>query len=459
MRILPKLLRKSKYMDKLTAFFLPEKTDDIGTPEHYARKVIIAGLWLILLVFGVFGVWSVTAPLDSAAIAPGQVVVDSKRKTITHLEGGIVEEIMVTDGQMVEAGTPMIRLREIQARAQVEMLRTQFLNSLAIEGRLFAERDGKKKVIFPQEMKEYGDAATLAEIEAGQLSIFKSRTENYHGRVEVLQTRIAQHKQEIRGLEMQEKAMSSQIAFLEEEIAVVEKLLAEGNAARPRLLGLKREAADKAGRRGEYMAMKAKAQESIAETEIAILNAKSEYMNEVLQELKETQQFLAETREKIKATSDVLTRVVIRAPERGIVNDLIAHTIGGVIKPGEKILDLIPVDDKLIVEARIAPRDIDVVSKGLPARVRLTAFKTREVPVLNGELIHVSADRMQDERTGEPYYLSRIEINNTELKGLEWLQLYPGMPAEALVITGSRTFMGYLLDPITVSFNRSFRQD
>lgn len=456
---LKRLMRKSGLLDKVTAFLIPPPRDELGAPEQQARSAILFGAWMVLLVFGVFGLWSVLAPLDSAAIAPGHVVVDSNRKTISHYEGGIVEAIMVTDGQVVDAGDPMIRLREIQARAQVDLLRTQFLNHLAIEARLLAERDGRETLEFPAELAEYGEAEAVAAIRVSQSSIFASRTGTVRGKIEVLQTRIAQHQQEIRGLEMQEQAMTDQIAFLEEEIVVVDKLLKAGNASRPRLLSLKREAAELVGRRGEYMAMKAKAQESIAETEISILNTRSEYMNQVLEELKETQQFLAETREKMTASSDVLTRVVIRAPERGIVNDLVAHTVGGVIKPGEKILNLIPIDDKLIIEARVAPQDIDVVRHGLPARVRLTAFKMREVPVLNGTVIHVSADQLVDERSGEGYFLSRIEIDAEELHRLENVELYPGMPAEALILTGSRSFMAYLMEPITNSFHLSFRQD
>ena len=221
------LLRKVRYIDKVTAFLIPSQQDALGAPEHHARKVILFGFWMAVLVFGVFGLWSVLAPLDSAAIAPGQVVVDSNRKTITHLEGGIVEAILVSDGQIVEKNAPMIRLREIQARAQVDMLRTQFLNSLAIEARLIAERDGGKAPKFPEEMAEYGTADAITAIKAGQISIFNSRTKNIHGQVEMLEARIAQHKQEIRGLEMQEKAMSKQITLLEEEIVMVEKLVEE----------------------------------------------------------------------------------------------------------------------------------------------------------------------------------------------------------------------------------------
>lgn len=452
-------LRKGIRFDKVTTFLIPAPQDKLGTPEQQARSAILFGGWMVVLVFGVLGVWSVLAPLDSAAIAPGKVVVDTNRKTISHYEGGIVEQIMVHNGQFVEKDTPLLRLREVQAKAQVDLLDTQMINNLAIEARLIAERDQSSQVVFPMEIEQRRDIPLIAELIRNQQSIFKSRTDNVRGKLDVLQTQITKHEQEIAGLEMQEQAMTDQIAFLEEEIKVVNQLLKTGNAAKPRLLGLKRQASELLGRRGEYMAQKAKAHESISETKLTMLTTQSEYMNAVLQELKETQQALAEVRERMTASSDVLDRVLIRAPERGVVNDMQVHTVDGVIKPGEKILDIIPADDKLIVEAKVSPLDIDVVRAGLHARVRLSAFKTRQVPPLEGEVTFVSADQLTDPRTGESYFLSRVEIAASELEGIKNVKLYPGMPAEALIVTGSRSFMGYLLEPITQSFDRSFRQE
>lgn len=451
-------LRKSVHMDRITTFLLPPPQDDMGGPEQQARSTILFGAWMVALVFGVFGLWAMLAPLDSAAIAPGKVVVDTNRKTISHLEGGIVDKILVSDGMIVEKGTPLIQLREVQARAQVEVLNSQLINNLAIEARLLAERDGQEAITFPEKVLAVRDEPDMAEILRNQESIFKSRTANYRGQLDVLKTRITKNEKEISGLEAQEKSATSQISFLQEEIISVSKLMKTGNAAKPRLLALKREAAELEGRKGEYLSQKAAAEESISETRFTMLNTQSEYMNKVLEELKETQQALAELREKMTASSDVLDRVVIRAPERGIVNDLLAHTVNGVIKPGDKILDIIPLDDKLIVEAKVSPLDIDVVRVDLPARVRLTAFKTRTMPTLEGKVIFVSADQFSDPRTGESYFTARVEIDAKELETVKHVKLYPGMPAEALIVTGSRTFMGYLMDPIRESFNHSFRQ-
>lgn len=457
-KYLCRLLRQSIWIDKMNRFLIPMPDDVLSTPEAQARNAILFGVWLIALVFGVLLIWSILAPLNSAAIAPGKIVVDSNRKTISHYEGGIVEEILVSDGMVVEKNTPLLRLREVHAKAQVELLHSQLWNNLAIEARLIAERDDKEDIAFPDEIISRKENPEIRAIIDNQQSIFKSRTETLNGQLDILKTQIVKYEQEIEGLNAQQQATNRQINFLNEESKVVEQLLESGNAARPRLLGLKREAAEMVGRRGEYLSLKSKAQESISETRFSILKTQSEYRNGVLEELKETQQALSEVREKIASSADILERIVIRAPQRGIVNDLLAHTIDGVIKPGEKILDIVPLGDKMIVEARVSPLDIDVVRTDLPARVRLTAFKARKVPVLEGKVIFVSADQFNDQRTGESYFLARVEIDATELKSMQGVELYPGMPAEALIVTGSRSFMAYVMEPITDSFQHAFRQ-
>lgn len=456
---LRRVVRQSLKLDAITEALVPANHDDLDNPAHLARTSIIFGVWLMVLVFGVFGIWSIIAKIDSAAIAPGKVVVNSNRKVIDHLEGGIVEEIMVKNGDMVEKGQPLLKLREISAKARVQLLKDKYYTDLAMETRLVAERDKKETVEFPEELTKATDSKDLAEIMDTQKRLFDTRTQNIRGQVDILKTRILKHEQEIKGLDMQARSMEDQIKYLNEEIAVVEELLKKGNAVRPRLLNLKRQAAELQGRQGEYLAQKAKAQEDIDETNLTILNTESEYLNKVVEELKQTQVELADLRERLSAGEDVLERIVIRAPEKGVVNDLMVHTVGSTVQPSQKILEIIPIDDKLIVEAQVSPMDIDVVRPGLEARVRLTAYKTRQVPPIDGKVVFVSADQLVDEREGHPYFQARVEIDASELAELgSKIELYPGMPAETLIITGSRTFFAYMMDPITQSFRHSFRQ-
>ena len=492
------IVRKGSRLDLITNTLLPADPDEIDNPAHLAKTTILAGLWLAALVFGVFGVWSVLAKIDSAAIAPGKVIVEQNRKTINHLEGGIVEEILVEEGETVKAGQVLLRLREISAKARMQLLTNQYHTFLAAETRLLAERGKSEELTFPKVLHEVIDtreartatvnalkqekaqagkswtpaqqekldealrmleiADNVASIMDNQQRIFKSRTENVRGQLDILDKRISKSGQEIKGLEIQANSMDDQIKLLTEEIGVVDKLVKDGNATRPRLLSLQRNRAELEGRKGEYLAMKAKAQENIDETSLAKLNTESDYMNKVEEELKEAQMQLSDLRERMAASSDILERVEIRAPVDGFVTALSVHTRGGTVKPGEKILDIIPLNDKMIVEARVSPQDIDVVKQGLPARVRLTAYKTRQVPPIDGVVKTISADEFTDERTGHGYYNARIEINASELADLKDIELYPGMPADALIITGSRTFLAYMLDPISQSFNKSFRQ-
>lgn len=477
------ILRKGSLLDRITRTLVPEDHDDVDNPAHIARIPILFGVWMVVAVFGVLGLWSAIAELESAAIAPGQIVVNSNSKVIDHLEGGIVEKIMVSNGEFVKQGAPLIRLQEVRAKAQVDLLNNQYYSNIAVEARLLAERDRKDEIAFPQELLDMQNNPDVAELTANQRRIFTSRTENLQGQLDILGTRIAQHQQEINGLRMQERAAEEQIYHLTDEIGVVEELLEKGYAQRPRLLALKRQAAELTGRKGEYMALQAKAQEGIDETRLSILNTESDYMNKVVEELKEVQLALGELREKKLASSDVLDRVIIRAPVQGVVNNLSAHTVGGVIKPGEPIMEIIPFDDTLIVEARVSPQDIDVVHPCeeemvdscsldpdnkpcrsvinrlcMKAKVRLTAYKMRQVPAIEGELVFVSADSLTDEKTGHSYYTSRIEIDASKLLDMKDVKLYPGMPAEALIITGSQTFLQYMMGPITESFQHSFRQ-
>lgn len=497
---LRKAVRKSVLLDKISYHIMPPKAhDELDDPAHIARTPIIFGCWLTIVVFGVFGLWSVLARIDSAAIAPGKVILDENRKSISHLEGGIVETIHKNVGSHVKRGDALITLKEVRAKAQVDLLQNQLDSNLAIEARLIAERDKLDSVVFPDRLlkkaaaipeleKAVGkaqaavdaemdeakklflieslataksrlqDAENVKEILNNQRRIFTTRTENFQGQLDILETRLNKHDQEIKGLQIQADSMDSQIQLLSQEINVVDKLVKEGNATRPRLLALQRQRAELQGRQGEYMALKAKARESIDETHLSMLNTESEYMNKVVEELKQAQQVISEVNEKITASADVLDRVVIRAPVDGIVNDLTVHTEGGVIKPGEKILDIIPLSDEMTVEARVSPQDIDVVHGGLEARVRLTAFKARQVPPVIGTVTFVSGDQYTDERTGQSYFLARIKIKAGELEQLGDVALSPGMPADVLIITGSRTFLAYLMDPITQSFQHSFRQ-
>ena len=451
-------------IDELGDWLYPDTSDKTAeSPEMFASIAIKIGMASLLLVFGIFGIWSVIAPLDSAAIAMGKVILDSNKKTIQHLEGGIVDKIFVGEGDFIKQGAPLIQLDETTAKARYDLLRKQFITTRASEARLIAERDNRELIDFPQDLLDAEDKdEAVAEGLDSQRRLFESRRKNVEGRVSILNQKISQFKQEINGLRSQSTSASNQLSLLSQEISAISRLVANKNAPRSRLLALQRQQADLRGQRGESKAMISRAEQSIGESELEIINVRNTFLNEVVEELKETQVSLSDLEERIRSSEDTFNRINIIAPISGRVTDLLVHTVGGVIKPGDKLMDIIPSDDQLIVEAQVQPQDIDIVREGLEASVRLSAYKARFVPPITGTVTQVSADRFDDPQLGLSYYKARIVVDKEEmkeLKELENVELYPGMPSDVLIVTGSRTFLNYLFSPIRESFSKSFRED
>jgi HlyD family secretion protein/epimerase transport system membrane fusion protein len=458
-RILPLLAGFTRLVDKASARLVPIGTQGSESPDALARPVILRGVWVLILLFVVIGAWAAFWPLATGAIAPGRVVVDTSRKDIQHLEGGIVKEILVKEGEKVTAGQVLVRLESTTAEAQQGVLRGQMIAARAVEARLLAERDGAAAITFPPTLTSITtqDADARQNIDA-QTRLFSSRRDTLNGQIDVLNQKIRQSEEEIRGYEQQRVAISRQLALLREEITTVRVLVEKGNATRPRLLALERQAADLEGDRGQLQAEAARATQAINEAKITILNTRSDFLNKVLAELKEVQLQLSTLEEQSRASADVIRRIETKSPIAGTVTGLRVHTIGGVIKSGETMMSIIPSDDKLIIEVRVNPQDSDVVHEGLRARVRLTAYSTRYIPALQGRVMTVSADRFDDTATGQSYFLARIEIPPDEVAAVKDIRLSAGMPAEALIVTGKRSLLSYLLEPFTRSFGRAFRE-
>lgn len=449
----------TEFVDHLADRLLPYDAQNMETPEQRARPMIVLGMAIMFGLFGVLGLWSALVPLASGAVASGRIVVDSNRKEIQHLEGGIVKEILVREGQTVKSGDVLVRLDNTNAQARSDLLRGQYIAAKATEARLLAERDSKPSITFAPELLELEptDPITRENLDS-QRRLFTTRREALDGQVSVMNQKVAQSNDEIRGLREQASASGRQISLLNEEITVVRGLLAKGNALKPRLLALERQSADLMGERGQAQALISRASQTINESKINILNLKNDFLNGVVAELKDTQVQIATLAEQLRASTDVARRVDIVAPLDGRVTALKANTVGGVVKPGDTLMTLIPLDDKLVVEARVTPQDIDVVHEGLKAQVRLSAFATRYLPPVEGTVVSVSPDRFEDSRTGEGYFVARIEIPQEALQELGDLKLSPGMPAETLIVTGRRTMLSYLVRPIRDSFGRAFRE-
>jgi HlyD family secretion protein len=428
------------------------------TPLPNIRRLVAAGSAIVAVFVLGACVWAALAPLESAAQAPGVVEVESSRKTVQHLEGGIIGAILVADGDKVVAGQPLIRLDDTKARTTLVALQGQLWDALAGEARLIAERDGAPAPVYPESLTARADEIDIALVLAGQNKIFQTRRSLQKSKTELIQQRIAQTNEEIIGYQAQEAADRQRIALINEEIKGLKQLVDKGLERKPRLLALQRDLAEIEGKRGDAIAQIARAHENIAESRVSILNQENDMQNEVAGSLRDTQKKIHEFQEQIRAAQDVLTRIEVRAPEDGIVTDLRVHTPGGVVTAGEPLLDLVPPTDRMIIQAQLRPEDINLVHAGLPALVRLTPYKQRRTPPLEGTVDYVSADRLIDKHTNLPYYAAKIRIDEEKLKQLVGVEMIPGMPAEVSIKTGESTVAMYALSPVLDSFRRAFRE-
>lgn len=431
-------------------------TVDNGNQGMRIKVPVTLGFMIIILFFGVFGVWATVAPLESAAVAMGVVSVDSQRKTIQHLEGGIIAALNVEEGQVVKAGDVLIQLDETQPRANLELLRARLMTARALEARLLTERDNKENITFPEELIQKLENKEVAEIIEGQLNIFNARRQAMSGQISIIEQQIKQYRAEIKGLSGLNEAQDEQLELANDEIDSNKNLFEKGLTDKARLRALQRELAEVTGERSQNIAAMARGRQNIDESRLQITELKTTALNEVVQQLGETQSNLYDLVEKVRAAQDVLTRTIITAPLDGTIVNLKIHTIGGVITNGQDLMDIVPTGAKLIVEAQVDPGDIEVMEPGLKAQVRLTAFSQRNIQPIEGTVITISADRLSDERSGLDYFLARVELTGEIDKEIE---LYPGMHAEVMIVTGARTTFDYLMRPVTQSLNRAFREN
>ncbi|EIC28702.1 HlyD family type I secretion periplasmic adaptor subunit [Methylomicrobium album] len=422
------------------------------------RSVRLVGLVIVTLTFGIFGGWAFLAPLDSSALAPGVVVVKAHRKTVQHLDGGIVAKILAKDGDVVNEGDPLLILDDTQIKAQMEISRSQFIVLTAQIARLRAERDRLGRVVYPESLNDTGDQR-IVEAKQAENDVFRSRKMTHDGEMAVLKERISQVSSKIQGLQSQVESKKILVDSYAEEIRDLQELLAEGFADKQRLRDLERNHATQSGEIAQLNAEIATNRMLISETRLQILQVEKKFQEDIAAKLSEAQAELNDVNERIAASRDKLNRIVIKAPASGMVMGLSIHTQSGVISPGSAILDIVPKDAELVIEAQVSPNDIDRVTVGLQAEVRFSAFKQATTPKMFGRVIQLSADRFVDEQTGAPYYLARVDLTPESRKELGDLQLLPGMPAEVLINTGERTLFEYLAQPATNAFRRALIED
>jgi HlyD family type I secretion membrane fusion protein len=427
-------------------------------PDESITRVAAVGWVIIAIFFGLFGTWAAIAPLKGAVVANGLIKVEGNRKSVQHLEGGIVKELRVKEGDRVTAGDIVMVLDDSQARAEHEVLTRDLIVLRATEERLRTELAHHTQMTFPQDLKAYGDDRYVQEVWDAQVHQMEVRLAALDGQRQVIKEKIAQLESQIVGLEAQIRAYSSQVGSIKDERNSILPLMERGLVARPRVLQLERTADGLDGQIADAKANIAKARQAIAEQVQQTAQLDNDRMTDVAKDLRDTQAKLLEVIPKLMHARSVLDRIEIRSPYTGRVVGLSVFSVGGVINRGDKIMDVVPDRESLVVEAQVAVEDISQVHPDMRAEVHLTAYKQRTTPIVHGDVIQVSADRLTDSKTNNPYYVALVRVDDNELADLPHIRLYPGMPATVMIPTVERTALDYLIGPLVMSFNHAFRQ-
>lgn len=422
------------------------------------RRPALAGYVIIILAFGVFGGWAAFARLDSAAVAMGVVTVESSRKTIAHLEGGIVRQIFVREGQHVEEGQILFKMDDTTPQAGADMSQNQLMAALAQEARLVTERDRLPEIVFPPDLQAQKTNPVVSEAIADQRAQFAERRASLNNQIAILEKKVTQFSVELEGLASEKEATLRQLSFIEEELRDLRGLLEKQLVPKARVMSLEREKGRLEGLVGRSTAESAKAQNGIGEARLQIDQLQKRFSEEVNNGLLEVRQKIADLRERTRVSADVLRRIDIRAPRSGMVQNVKASTVGGVVRPGEPLLELIPDGDELIVNAQISPSDIDTVAPGNEAEVRFSAFHGKVLPIVLGRVASLSRDRLIDEQTRQPYFLARIVVNQGQLLPEVRDRITAGMPVEVIIPTGERTVADYLIRPLRNRVRKAFRE-
>ncbi|MGX5800449.1 HlyD family type I secretion periplasmic adaptor subunit [Bradyrhizobium sp. Arg314] len=431
--------------------------------EHSVRSstrwVALGGYGAIALLVGCFGYWAATAPISGAAIAHGTIAAAGRNIRIQHLEGGIIKEIRIAEGDRVRAGQELIVLDSTTARTRVNRLKKQFVSLSATAQRLAAERDGLETLHFDAIVETGAGDAELAHLIDEQKKEFEARLARFRSEQDILHQRGATLTESLAGLTAQMQAIDNQLLIVADELKRKKTLVEQGLTNHFEYTQIQRNQADLTGQAGAIASELASTRSQIVEANEQIERGKSQRVEQAVSQLSETRTSLADVEEQSLAAEAILSRTVVRAPADGVVVSNVYNSPGSVISPGEKLMEILPTSSQVIVEAQLSPRDIDVVHVGQSARLRLSALNARLTPEIAATVAEVSADKLVDETTHQPYYRAKLRIAENLPANVTAEQLYPGMPVETFISTGNRTFAEYLMRPILDSFQRAFVEE
>jgi HlyD family secretion protein len=435
------------------------KSGQAPLAERAIRHLTLFALAAIVLLVGVLGGLAATIRLQGAVIAAGTLVVDSYVKPVQHQKGGTVGEVFVKNGDIVEAGQILVHLDDTQTRASLAIVSKRLKELAARTARLTAERDGREAISFPERLLTNQQDPEVAAMLDGEQRLFNDRRSSARGRKAQLTERVRQLSKETEGLTAQQQGKQAAISIINKELASLQPLLDQGIIPATRVYALQREAADLSGELGNLVASEAQTKGRIAETELQIIQVDDDQRTEVSDQLRQAESEIGEYSERLIAAEDELRHIDIRSPQAGIVHELAIHAPGAVVTPGEAIMQIVPINDALTPELRLAPQDIDQVAVGQDVTLRFSAFSQRTTPELNGRVTKIAADLIVDQRTGQSYYRLRVSIPVAEWARLDDLTPVAGMPVEAFVQTGERTALAYLTKPLADQVVRAFREE
>lgn len=431
-----------------------------AAPRWSARGPLILGFVSLALLLGGFGTWSVMANISGAIVAGGQVEVEQNRQVVQHPDGGVVDSVLVNEGDYVDAGAVLIRLDDTTLRSELAIVEGQLFELIARRGRLQAERDDADAIHFdPQIIETAASRPEVAELMDGQQRLFDARINSMHREAEQLDKRRSQISDQVLGVEAQQEALQSQLSLIRKEMADQQSLLDKGLAQASRVLSLQREEARLQGDVGELSATIAQAQGQTTEIEIEILKLGTTRREEAITQLRDLQYRELELAERRHALREKLDRLEIRAPVSGIVYGLTVFAPRSVIRAADPVLYLVPQDRPLIIAARVDAIHVDEVFVGQPVTLHFSALSSRTTPELMGQLVQISADAFIDERTQASFYRAEIVLDAGETEKLGDVKIVPGMPVQAFIRTNDRTPLAYLVKPLTDYFNRAFREN
>ncbi len=459
--ISPLVNKLANFVDILISYMLKkENLKSKSAVMQYTSGPASFGIWVIFVFIFAFIVWGVLAPLNSAAIIDGQLVLESKKRILQHHSGGIIDRVYVKNGDHVDKGELLISLNKVAMETKVDNLKSRVLLYQVEHARLLAERQNADRITYDDEVLKNAGRDEVAKIISTQENLFQSRKSAFEGRVKIKEEKVHLYDYKKEALNAQLEAVQKQIDIVNEQIASYTKLVEKGNISKENLKRLEQQIADLLGRKISLLSEISIATQTMLQEEMDIKNDKAIYLAEIQKEFKHNQENLNNLKAELSITNEEFKRLDIVAPTTGSISNLTQQTEGGILPREQAIMEIVPQDDKLVFDAKVKVEDIDVVRVGQVVSIRLVPFKSRVVPPIDGVIITLSADIIQPRYQGEvPHYSARVEFNKkslNEVLNTNNIELYPGMPGQGFVEIGNRTLLKYLLDPITMSFRKAF---